>query len=45
MIWEAGIVLEMPPGVFLMFPSSLFVHFNVDVCGKALCHTLLLDIQ
>lgn len=33
-IWEAGVVLEMPPGVFLMYPSSLFVHFNIDICGK-----------
>ncbi|KAK7047835.1 hypothetical protein VNI00_006163 [Paramarasmius palmivorus] len=29
-IWEAGIVLELPPGVFLLYPSSLFLHFNVD---------------
>ncbi|KAK7049896.1 hypothetical protein VNI00_005326 [Paramarasmius palmivorus] len=29
-IWEAGIVLELPPGVFVLYPSSLFLHFNVD---------------
>lgn len=29
-IWEAGICLELPPGVFLLYPSSLFFHFNVD---------------
>ncbi|KAK7043052.1 hypothetical protein VNI00_008790 [Paramarasmius palmivorus] len=29
-IWEAGIVLELPPGVFLIYPSSLFLHFNID---------------
>ncbi|KAG1834973.1 hypothetical protein DFJ58DRAFT_847503 [Suillus subalutaceus] len=31
-IWEAGVVIEMPPGVFVMYPSSLFFHFNVDIC-------------
>ncbi|KAF9044589.1 hypothetical protein BDZ89DRAFT_1059069 [Hymenopellis radicata] len=30
-IWEAGICLELPPGVFLLYPSSLFYHFNVDI--------------
>ncbi|KAK7019813.1 hypothetical protein VNI00_017902 [Paramarasmius palmivorus] len=29
-IWEAGVVVELPPGVFLLYPSSLFLHFNVD---------------
>ncbi|KAG1726937.1 hypothetical protein EDB19DRAFT_1914433 [Suillus lakei] len=31
-IWEAGLVIEMPAGVFVMYPSSLFFHFNVDMC-------------
>ncbi|KAG1717402.1 hypothetical protein EDB19DRAFT_1653814 [Suillus lakei] len=31
-IWEAGLVVEMPAGVFVMYPSSLFFHFNVDMC-------------
>ncbi|KAK7030912.1 hypothetical protein VNI00_013858 [Paramarasmius palmivorus] len=30
-IWEAGIALELPPGVFVIYPSSLFLHFNVDI--------------
>ncbi|KAF8992458.1 hypothetical protein BDZ89DRAFT_1151085 [Hymenopellis radicata] len=30
-IWEAGICVELPPGVFLLYPSSLFFHFNVDL--------------
>ncbi|KAF9039512.1 hypothetical protein BDZ89DRAFT_1060957 [Hymenopellis radicata] len=29
-IWEAGVCLELPPGVFLLYPSSLFFHFNID---------------
>ncbi|KAF9025383.1 hypothetical protein BDP27DRAFT_1351787 [Rhodocollybia butyracea] len=30
-IWEAGIALELPPGAFLFYPSSLFLHFNIDL--------------
>ncbi len=33
-IWEAGVCIELPPGVFLLYPSSLFIHFNVDLQGK-----------
>ncbi len=32
-IWELGIVLELPPGVIALYPSSLFLHWNVDVRG------------
>ncbi|KAI4521716.1 hypothetical protein K525DRAFT_269594 [Schizophyllum commune Loenen D] len=31
-IWEAGLIIELPPGVMLAYPSSLFFHWNVDVC-------------
>ncbi|KAE9393022.1 hypothetical protein BT96DRAFT_999823 [Gymnopus androsaceus JB14] len=31
-IWEAGLAFELPPGVFALYPSSLFLHFNVDLC-------------
>ncbi|KAF9026369.1 hypothetical protein BDZ89DRAFT_1134796 [Hymenopellis radicata] len=34
-IWEAGVCLELPPGVFLIYPSSLFYHFNVDIVTTA----------
>jgi hypothetical protein len=30
-IWEAGIVIELPARVFLLYPSALFFHFNVDI--------------
>jgi hypothetical protein len=30
-IWEAGVVIELPAGVFLLYPSALFFHFNVDI--------------
>lgn len=30
-IWEAAIIIEIPPGVFVAYPSSLFYHFNFDV--------------
>ncbi|KAL0058436.1 hypothetical protein AAF712_014897 [Marasmius tenuissimus] len=32
-IWEAGIALELPAGVFLLYPSSLFLHFNIDIAN------------
>ncbi|RPD69242.1 hypothetical protein L226DRAFT_539921 [Lentinus tigrinus ALCF2SS1-7] len=31
-LWEANVIIELPPGVFLFYPSSLFTHFNVDIC-------------
>ncbi|KAH7905056.1 hypothetical protein BJ138DRAFT_1118826 [Hygrophoropsis aurantiaca] len=30
-IWEAGLILEVPEGVLLFYPSALFYHFNVDI--------------
>lgn len=33
-IWEAGIALELPPGVFVFYPSSLFLHFNIDLSRR-----------
>ncbi|KAK0461844.1 uncharacterized protein EV420DRAFT_1477567 [Desarmillaria tabescens] len=31
-IWEARpIIIQLPPGVFLVYPSSLFYHFNIDI--------------
>ncbi|KAI0079205.1 hypothetical protein K474DRAFT_1705868 [Panus rudis PR-1116 ss-1] len=29
-LWEAGLVIEVPPGVVILYPSALFLHFNVD---------------
>lgn len=34
-IWEAGIAIEIPPGVFVFYPSSLFLHFNIDLSCKS----------
>jgi hypothetical protein len=42
-IWEAGIVIEMPAGVFVMYPSSLFYHLNIDMCGKSFDDATFLD--
>lgn len=36
-IWEAGVILEIPAGVFVAYPSSLFYHFNWDI-GKPRPH-------
>ncbi len=33
-IWELGVVVELPPGVFALFPSSLLYHFNIDIEGE-----------
>ncbi|KAK0188514.1 hypothetical protein F5146DRAFT_1140036 [Armillaria mellea] len=30
-IWEGMLIIEVPPGMFLLYPSSLFYHFNVDM--------------
>ncbi|KAJ7819234.1 hypothetical protein B0H13DRAFT_1738745 [Mycena leptocephala] len=30
-IWEAVVIVELPPWTLAMYPSSLFYHFNVDV--------------
>ena len=32
-IWKAEIVIELPPWVLLLYPSSLLYHFNIDVDG------------
>ncbi|KAA1471025.1 hypothetical protein DENSPDRAFT_849962 [Dentipellis sp. KUC8613] len=29
-LWEAGVIIQVPPGVFVAYPSSLFLHFNFD---------------
>ena len=33
-LWEAGVVVELPPWVLVAYPSSLFFHFNIDVHGE-----------
>ncbi|KAF8193075.1 hypothetical protein K438DRAFT_1969559 [Mycena galopus ATCC 62051] len=30
-LWEAGIVVELPPWSMAIYPSALFYHFNIDV--------------
>ncbi|PPQ85664.1 hypothetical protein CVT24_012812 [Panaeolus cyanescens] len=30
-LWEAGVIIELPPWVAAIYPSSLFIHFNVDI--------------
>jgi len=34
-LWEAGIAVELPPWVAFVYPSSLLLHFNIDVDGKS----------
>lgn len=35
-IWEAGVVIELPPWVLVLYPSSLLFHFNIDIDGEDL---------
>ncbi|KAF8889786.1 hypothetical protein BD779DRAFT_1671567 [Infundibulicybe gibba] len=34
-LWEAGIVVQLPPWVVFLYPSSLLTHFNIDI---DVCH-------
>ncbi|KAJ7583985.1 hypothetical protein C8J56DRAFT_1054507 [Mycena floridula] len=31
-IWEAKVIVELPMGVFFMYPSAVCFHCNVDIC-------------
>ncbi|KDR72454.1 hypothetical protein GALMADRAFT_143286 [Galerina marginata CBS 339.88] len=31
-LWEAGVVIQLPPWVMVAYPSSLLYHFNIDIC-------------
>jgi hypothetical protein len=33
-LWEAKVVVQLPPWVIVLYPSSLIYHFNVDINGK-----------
>ncbi|KAF8176786.1 hypothetical protein BJ912DRAFT_797408, partial [Pholiota molesta] len=30
-LWEAGVVIELPPWTMVAYPSSLLYHFNIDI--------------
>ncbi|THH28035.1 hypothetical protein EUX98_g6147 [Antrodiella citrinella] len=30
-LWEAGIVIQVPIGVLIVYPSALIMHFNIDI--------------
>lgn len=32
-LWEAKVIIQLPPGIFLFYPSALFTHFNCDISG------------
>ena len=38
-LWEAGLVIEVPPGALIYYPSALFTHFNVNLTGR--CASML----
>ncbi|KIY52362.1 hypothetical protein FISHEDRAFT_56092 [Fistulina hepatica ATCC 64428] len=35
-IWDFGFVIQIPAGCFLLFPSALFLHYNVDIIAVSL---------
>ncbi|RPD70722.1 hypothetical protein L226DRAFT_224805 [Lentinus tigrinus ALCF2SS1-7] len=38
-LWEAGLVIELPVGVLILYPSSLFLHFNVNMSALPIVTT------
>lgn len=32
-LWEAGVAIQLPAWTMLLYPSSLFYHFNIDIDG------------
>ncbi|RXW21044.1 hypothetical protein EST38_g4821 [Candolleomyces aberdarensis] len=38
-IWEAGVIIELPPWVAFFYPSSIFIHFNCDMSDIDIIHT------
>ncbi len=41
-LWEAKLIIELPAGVLMYYPSSLFTHFNVDMSGMSQSPSALL---
>lgn len=35
MIWEPSVIIQLPPWVALLYPSALFLDFNIDLEGTA----------
>lgn len=33
-LWEAGLVIQIPLGVLFVYPSALLLHFNVRIEGR-----------
>ena len=40
-IWELGLIFQLPPGVWIFYPSAIFYHFNVDKWGM---HCLIIHL-
>ncbi|KAM5539835.1 hypothetical protein V8D89_006648, partial [Ganoderma adspersum] len=30
-IWEARLIIQLPIGVVFLYPSTLFIHFNLNI--------------
>lgn len=44
-LWEAGIIIQIPAGCVVMFPSALFMHFNINMDGAILITACSLSLQ
>lgn len=33
-LWEAKVIIQLPPWVVVLYPSSLIYHFNIDISGE-----------
>lgn len=34
-LWEAGVIVQLPPWTVFLYPSSLLTHFNIDIHGRS----------
>lgn len=35
-LWEARLIIQLPIGVLFLYPSALFIHFNLNISGDYL---------
>lgn len=34
-MWEAGLIIQVPAGVLILYPSALLLHFNFDISSRS----------
>lgn len=43
--YEARLIMQVPAGVFVLYPSALFLHFNVHIEGESLGRYIFLFLM